>query len=234
MKHYLRPLLPPLLLGLILCTIGLLPNNPELQESAVSPELPLHDELPNWHGIKTQESREERASLAADTRFSKAIYHHINPVSYWQEGTPINVSIVYSGNDMNSSIHRPERCLPAQGHLNLVGSDTTVELADGRIMPFRRLISHTPSTTRPGQKLHHIHYYVFVGHDSVHTSHIRRTLQDMYDRFVKGRTQRWAYMQLGACWGEENGLNEQQAENYLRALIRVLVPQQIDWQQIKN
>ena len=29
-------------------------------------------------------------------------------------------------------------------------------------------------------------------------------------------------------------LNEQQAENYLRALIRVLVPQQIDWQQIKN
>jgi len=234
MKHYLLPLLPPLVLGLLLSIIGLIPDNPELQESAVSPALPLDHELPNWYGIKTQESSVERKSLAADTRFSKAIYRHINPVTGRQEGATINVSIVYSGNDMNSSIHRPERCLPAQGHLNLIGSNTDVELADGRKMPFRRLSSHTPAATAPGQKLHHIHYYVFVGYDSVHTSHLRRTLQDMYDRFVHGRTQRWAYMQLGTSWGEETGLSEQQAENYLRALIRVLVPQQIDWQQIKN
>ena len=49
----------------------------------------------------------------------------------WEKALPpVEISIVYSGADMNSSIHRPERCLPSQGHLNLRGSTSEITLAD--------------------------------------------------------------------------------------------------------
>ena len=49
-----------------------------------------------------------RRSSGQDTEFSRKSYTN-------GRGDEIQVSIVLSGQDMNTSIHRPERCLPAQG-----------------------------------------------------------------------------------------------------------------------
>ena len=234
MKKLLPAILPPVVLGLILSLLALVPNNPIMQESAISPDLPLDTDLPNWYGVKTQESEKERSLLAADTRFSKAIYRHVNPFTYQQEEPAVDVSIVYSGSDLNNSIHRPERCLPAQGHINLIGHDETLELANGTKLTFRKLSSRKPAETASGKGTQHIHYYIFIGYDTITCSHIGRTIYDMYGRVVKGRTQSWAYLQVGSYWGGDTGLTEQQADSHLRALLRDLVPGQIDWSRVKN
>src|SRR5207237_8177661 len=50
----------------------------------------------------------ERDALGADTQFARKLY--TNAV-----GEHVYASVVLSGPDMNTSIHRPERCLPSQG-----------------------------------------------------------------------------------------------------------------------
>ena len=234
MKQALKALLPPIVLGFILASVFILPRHSEMVESAISPELPLGYSIPGWRGIKVQESEKERSILAADTRFSKARYTRQARMPWETESAPVEVSIVYSGQDMNSSIHRPERCLPAQGHLNLEGRDEELTLADGRKLTLRRLSSNTPTENRERGNINHIHYYFFVGSDTVCCSHLVRTWRDIWDRMLTGRVQRWAYIQVGAHWGEEVGITEQQAESHLRALIRDLIPGQVDWSAIKN
>ncbi len=234
MKTVFFKILPPTILALLLSLVFIVPENTDLLPSAANPELPLDTAIPGWYGVKTQESEEERVTLSADTSFSKAIYHHINPITYQREAPSVNVSFVYSGSDLNNSIHRPERCLPAQGHLDMTGRDEIIELANSKALTFRRLSTRTPAAHPGEHSLHHIHYYVFVSSDTICSSHLERTFWDIYNRIVDGRVQRWAYIQIGSYWGEEIGITEQQADNYLHALIRDLVPLQIDWDAIKN
>lgn len=233
-KALLQALLPPLLLGLLFTLLLIIPSQPELQPSAISPDLPLDYELEGWYAAKLQESEGEREALAADTRFSKAAYLKLRQDATEPKGPTIVASIVYSGNEMNSSIHRPERCLPAQGHIGLQGEDATLTLSNGRTLTFRRLSSHTQPGSRGEPPLQHIHYYIFIGSDSLQHSHFSRTFKDMYDRVAKGRTQRWAYFQVGAYWGGDSGISEQVAESQLQQLIRRLLPRQVDWEAIKN
>lgn len=232
--HLLRCLLPPIITALFLSLIFIVPENLNFLPSAASPDLPLESELGDWYGIKTQESEKERAILAADTKFSKGIYHHINPFTYTKEEPAISVSIVYSGSDLNNSIHRPERCLPAQGHVNLICQDSDIPLDDGRTLTFRRINSQLPIDKNPKNSLRYIHYYVFVSNNFVTNSHLTRTLRDMYDRVITGRVQRWAYIQIGTHWGGSTDITEEQADSLLRALISKLVSRQIDWQSIEN
>lgn len=126
-----------MLLGLILSLIYLIPHNPVLQESAIRPDLPCGTELNGWYGERAQESKEEREALAADTRFSKALYRRCksrydedaiflsapsnNIGEYITYGPRISVSIVYSGSDMNSSIHRRSDAYPRKGTKNSPG-----------------------------------------------------------------------------------------------------------------
>lgn len=227
-------ILPPVVLALILSLIFLQPQNVVLLPSAVSPDLPLENELEGWYGVKTQESKRERAMLAPDTKFSKGLYNHINPFTYSKEDPTISVSIVYSGSDMGESIHRPERCLPSQGHINLLASETDIRLSNGRQQTFTRLASQTPVEGEHNTKLNHIHYYVFISSDTICPSHLERTLHDICDRALFGRVQRWAYIQLGAYWGAQTGITEEQADNRLRDLISKLVSRQVDWNAIKN
>lgn len=232
-RRLLTALLPPALLATIFCLLLLVPMQPELQPAAISPDLPVNYDLEGWYGIRTQESEDEREALAADTRFSKAAYLKLRLGPDEPRGPQLTVSIVFSGNDMNASIHRPERCLPAQGHLGLYGDNATLTLADGRSVTFRRLVSHTPDKNGDGG-LQHINYYIFIGADSLRHSHFSRTFKDMYDRVAKGRTQRWAYFQAGAYWGGKSGISEQLAESQLRALISQLLPRLINWEAIRE
>lgn len=233
-RSLLTALLPPVALGLLMGLILLLPRQDSLLASSIRPDMPLGYELPGWYGVKMQESDLERIILAADTRFSKACYVRRRDSLQEPQGAPIVASIVYSGSDMNSSIHRPERCLPSQGHIDLKGASSDIRLEDGHTLTFTRLTSRTLSPERPGESLQHINYYIFVGHGSIQSNHLSRTLQDMYDRVFKGYVQRWAYFQIGTYWGGNTGIGEEQAEAQLRELIARLTPGLMEWKQIEN
>ncbi|MBR5875602.1 MAG: exosortase-associated EpsI family protein [Akkermansia sp.] len=232
--------LPPVVLAVILSLVYLLPMNTALQESAISPHLPYGTELAGWFGEKTQASKEERGTLAADTIFSKGIYQRCSLQTgsstngVFRYGAPVSVSIVYSGSDMNSSIHRPERCLPAQGHQELRAEDRNLKLANGKNITFCRLQSYTLPEKKGQAPLQHIHYYVFIGHDRICHTHMGRTLYDIWDRISKGRAQRWAYLQVGSHWGGNSGLTEADAESALLELLSELAARQINWNNIED
>lgn len=228
-----KAMLPPFVLACILSIIFLLPKRDTLQEASISPDMPLSYALPGWYGTKLQESEVERASLAADTRFSKAAYIKLRETLAAPRGPEIVASIVYSGNDMNASIHRPERCLPSQGHVDLRSSQADILLSNGRNVTFTRLTSRTPGQGTERPALQHINYYVFVGHDTIIRSHLMRTLQDMQDRVLQGYVQRWAYFQIGTYWGGETGISEELADTQLKQLISELTPQLMQWENIK-
>ena len=232
-KQLTRAWLPPALLALLLSSVFILPRQEQLLESSISPNLPVGYDLPGWQGTKIQESEVERTSLAADTRFSKAQYTQPRRVFWEKEKPPVEVSIVYSGSDMNSSIHRPERCLPSQGHVNLQTSASELRLADGRTLTLTRLTSRVPLPNRDdGLVLNFVSYYVFIGHGTMHHTHIGRTLQDMYDRVTRGYVQRWAYFQANSYWAPELGISEDEADKHIRALISDLLPGQINWEEM--
>ena len=133
---------------------------------------------------------------------------------------------------MNASIHRPERCLPSQGHLNLRGSTSEITLADGRQLSVTRLTSQVQLPGERKQTINFINYYVFIGHGTIHHSHLGRTAQDIYDRIAKGYVQRWAYFQAGSYWAPELGISEDEADKHIRALISDLLPGQINWEEM--
>ena len=232
-KANLHVWLPPALLAVLLSAVFVLPRQEQLMESSISPDLPVNYNLAGWEGKKIQESEVERTSLAADTRFSKAQYTQPRRVFWEQEKPPVEISIVYSGSDMNSSIHRPERCLPSQGHVNLQTSSSELSLTDGRTISLTRLTSRVPLPNRSdGLTLNFISYYVFIGHGTMRHTHLGRTLQDMYDRVAKGYVQRWAYFQASSYWAPELNLTEEETDKRVRALISELLPTQINWDEM--
>lgn len=232
-RSILKAFAPIILASVVLSYSFTLSGKIDILPSSLSPDMPLGDDLPGWKGIKTQESEAERKILSADTKFSKAIYK-LKPRVPWEPDYPaINVSLVFSGQDMNNSIHRPEVCLPAQGHLNLQGMSSDIKLSNGRTLTLTRLSSTTPVAGDPKKRLNYLHYYVFVGNGCITHSHLARNMQDTVDRFFHGQVQAWAYFQAGTCWGTEINVTEEDADRRLRKLISELLPGLINWESIK-
>src|SRR5581483_11540616 len=101
-----RLLILQALLACGLGTIFFIPRKANIQPCNVKMELP--DTLGIWEGTPTEVTQKEKDGLAPDTQFCRKTYDD-------GFGDHILVSIVLSGNDLDNSIHRPERCLPAQG-----------------------------------------------------------------------------------------------------------------------
>lgn len=234
MKRCLMAVLPGLLVSVFVAYAWLAPVNNNFLESCVSPDLPLDDGLSGWWGVKVQESEKERTLLAPDTQFSKGRYERIRRVDWEKKLPAVEVSLVYSGNDLNNSIHRPERCLPAQGHVNLRHQVKEIPLANERTLSFSRLTSVLPLDNEKVSRLHFIHYYIFFGHDSVTHSHYERTIRDISDRVFLGRVQRWGYFQVGSYWAPEIGISEEEADRHICELIRSLSPRIIDWKALRE
>ncbi|MBR5890330.1 MAG: exosortase-associated EpsI family protein [Akkermansia sp.] len=233
MKKHLSAFLPAALLGLLLACIYFLPKHQGLATPSISGDLPLGYSLPGWDGVKVQESEAERKILASDTKFSKAKYTLQKRVP-WEQSTPaVEVSIVYSGQEMNNSIHRPEVCLPSQGHLNVQGTESKLTLQNGKEIKLTRLSSKLPIQNKDCPHLQFIHYYLFIGNGTINHTHLGRNIQDIMDRLISGKVQSWAYFQAGTHWAPELGLSEKDADARLRKLISELLPRQIDWEQVK-
>ena len=175
-------------LGLVL----FLPEAPS--ESPVGVTLELPDEVGIWIGEEQKVGKREREILARDTEFARRVYSNTF-------GDRIVVSIVLAGHDMVNSIHRPERCLPAQG-LSLESSEpATISLGPSKKL-MRATKLHTLQKMPVGNgktvDVRGLNYYWFVGADDLTSSHLQRNLIDIRDRVFRGYSQRWAYVTVTA------------------------------------
>ena len=236
----------PLLLAATLSSIYFLPKVGAVAQSAVNMDLPK--EAGGWMFQNQLPSEAELQALAADTKFSKAMCFTARPGEYSPEGLLIpdrmDLSIVLSGSDINNSIHRPERCMPAQGHNIMSSTAQTLTLPNGRKLPAKRLVSVQSKNLAPlGQKEQYVKfncltYYFFVGHDKVSNDHLGRTFIDIKDRLIRGMDQRWAYVSVSMWYGKvpwiEEDVPESEADEKIRQFLTDFAEKQIQWDQISS
>lgn len=175
----------------------LVPSDTSLRDAAIrmsanEPWLP--ESILGVYGEKLKPSELELSWLADDTRFAKRSYRVMGHSRPWDD---VSVNIVLSGQDMNQSIHRPERCLPSQGHKNLIVSERQLSVGDGREVMVKQIVSTVVRGEGASQvQFRHVHYYWFIGYDKMTSSHYQRTLLDVISRLVGGFNQRWAYFAI--------------------------------------
>jgi EpsI family protein len=174
----------------LLCGLGavfLLPKAPKAVSAGIAMTLP--DIVGAWIGEDAEVTEREREILAKDTQFARKIY--TGPA-----GDQIFVSIVLSGDDMTNSIHRPERCLPAQGWTIQSSERRTIPLKAGGQFPLTKLrtLRMVERREKSSAPLYDLNYYWFVGSHEMTASHLTRTEIDLRDRILHGYNQRWAYV----------------------------------------
>jgi hypothetical protein len=230
----------PVFAGVMLGTIYFLPDPEEMAPSAINMELPR--QLGEWQLNHKPASQEEILILAADTEFSKAVClkareGEYDPASGHAIPDRIDLSVVLSGHDLNNSIHRPERCMPSQGHVIGSSDDVMLKLPDGRSLKVKRLrsVQSIPLNEERTefQNLDSLTYYFFVGNKETTNDHLHRTLLDMKDRLLLGMDQRWAYVSASMWYGDvpwiADEITFEEADRKLGEFVAKLADEQIDW-----
>ena len=178
--------------------VWLVPEPGEMRPSLLKETLP--DSLNGWHGKSVQVGPRERKILAKDTDFVRKNY-----IDRSLDGhLGVEVSLVFSGKDMNNSIHRPEVCLRSQGWNFLIEKFVTLDVDIGgfKKIPFKVILCEKPLYNDKEPRLdkngkhivmRRIQYYTFYGHTNIVAGHFERVTEDMKDRVFKGYDQRWAY-----------------------------------------
>src|ERR1051326_6047303 len=196
----------------------ILPKAPDNQPSGIRLSLPQY--VDQWYGVDQAITDRERAILASDTEFVRKRYTDATGNEIW-------VTIVLSGHDLDNSIHRPERCLPAQGR-TVVGSRQIAippSGSNGKALEVTRLRDVRAEQLRNGKKIQvaNLNYYWFVGYHRITASHLQRTFLDIYDRVVNGYTQRWAYVTVASDITQgimPFGLSEADTDKMIQNFIR--------------
>ncbi|HEX4084469.1 MAG TPA: EpsI family protein [Chthoniobacteraceae bacterium] len=214
-----------ILQALLACGLGaifFIPRKANIQPCNVRMELPAT--LSDFDGKPAAVSDKEREGLAPDTQFCRKVYDD-------GFGDQILVSIVLSGNDLDNSIHRPERCLPAQGW-SIVDSnhlDVPVPAAPGGMLPVTRLHNMRQVPLKDGRvvDVYQLDYYWFIGYSDLTASHFRREYIDLKDRVLHGYNQRWAFVTVAAEITknlEPFGKDEEETDRMLQKMIAQVYP----------
>lgn len=171
-----------------------------------------------WTGEDAAITEREKEVLAKDTQFARKIY--TGP-----EGQKVFVSIIMSGDDMTSSIHRPERCLVAQGWSVQDSEKRVVKMASGEKLEMTKLHNLHPIELPDKSRalLHNLDYYWFVGAEQMTSSHLARTGIDLRDRILHGQAQRWAYVTI-ATNVPLSGHSQEETTQMIERFIQELAP----------
>lgn len=177
-------------IGLGMSAVLLMPKS-SAQPTGIILRLPA--ELLDWTGRDEEVTTKEKETLGLGTEFARKRYRNTNP------RTPIEalVSIVLSGRDMSNSIHRPERCLEAQGWAVLGSSQMTIDVPRRGSFPLTRLRIKRDTVneqTHEHRTEDGISFYWFVGEREISGGHWSCRAIDYKDRFLRGVDQRWAFI----------------------------------------
>lgn len=223
--------------------IWLLPRQKEMVVSRLSKGLP--ETIAGWQSKKQQVSDEEKKVLADDTEFTRR--------SYTNPGLPgfggVEVSVVFSGKDINNSLHRPEVCLRAQGW-NFVRERSLIipgVLPDGEDLPVREIACIRPRVVKDGVEPPknkagepvydmRIQYYTFFGAEKIVSGHYDRTFADIEARLIHGYDQQWAYATFsvgvtsvyrdqGFNIPDDQVYDEEQSIQMMQELMKKLLPE---------
>jgi EpsI family protein len=202
--------------------IFLLPESYGLRESAVIKAFP--DALGEWRSV-AQETPERVSEILGEQTFHK----QVGFVRRADGGLYDHVSMfmVVSGNEMNASIHRPERCFPTQGITIIESSEVAIPVA-GAPSPLEVTRLNSFLLTGEGERVPRLSYYWFVGSDQLTNSHYERTWIDIKDRVFKGSNQRWAYIMATVEYdttpNRVRPIDEAEADKMLQSLLAELFP----------
>ena len=217
------------LLVLGLGSVLLLPRHTGLGPAGIAMTLP--HSFDGWQGTDAPIAPAELKGLAPDTKFVRQFY--TNPsytVSRGNDFDQVFVSIVLSGEDMVNSIHRPERCLSAQGWTVEHSTRVQVPLENGGTpVEVTRLTDVREAHSANGKTipLKNLNYYWFIGSKDTTASHWTRTFIDAKDRVLHGENQRWAYVTVSSFVTdniEPGGRSEAETEKMIEGLIGEIVP----------
>jgi EpsI family protein len=204
-----------------LSTVFLLPK--QLFYQPVGVNLTLPESVGVWEGKDEQITEKEIGTLGPETQFARKTYTN-------GLGDELHVTIVLAGHDMNTSIHRPERCLTAQGWDLVDSGSVRVPLASGAAMEATRLHDmqmFKSAEHARGIPVYNLDYYWFVGYSDITNSHTARYWMDIRDRILHGYNQRWAYFTVAATVTEglrHFGRDEKQTDALIQDFIKKLVP----------
>lgn len=243
------------LFAFLLCGLSvtwLMPKRATVAPSSLSTtEIDMEGKCPplslgEWKGFKTYASDKEREILASDTNFIKARYTSkdfpiLVSVDDRRFENVISLSIVISGHDINNSIHRPERCLVAQGHQEMLSLPNQITTPQGHALEVRRITSKAvfPLDEKEPANLQRgfLSYYYFVGHKRITSSHWTRTFMDMEDRLMTGTDQQWSFVMVSAAHDLGATLEETEAkrdaiDKKIRQFLGELTDRIVDWEQL--
>jgi len=200
-------------------SIALLPK--QLGYQPVGIDLALPEFLGEWWGHDTEVTENEHSTLGYDTEFGRKRYQN-------GRGGEILTSIVLAGQDMMTGIHRPERCLNAQGwtvgesNLRVLEVPNFGTLRTTRLLNSRKIIYN-------GQvyPVRNICYYWFVGCSELAATHGERVWIDSRDRIVHGYNQRWGMVLISADISRDHdkfGNDEEETDIMLQNFIKLVTP----------
>jgi len=169
-----------------------------------------------WIGRRAEVSAVEREVLPPDTGYSRKLY--VNVADPRQQ---VFLSIVLNGRD-RTSIHRPELCLVGQGWTvvervlhRFAGPGRAAGAFPVTLLRVRREVQTSAPADQPHGRatVPQLVAYCFVGGDGVIPTHGRMVLRDAWNRVLRGRADRWAYvlLQTDATDGEAAALARMQA-----------------------
>jgi len=205
-----------------LCSAFLVPNRTDFQPVGVKMDLP--ESIGQWVGTPGKISDDELKTLAGDTTFARKIYSNAF-------GDHILVSIVLAGEDPDNSIHRPERCLPAQGWTIMDSRTIKIPLPTSSLGRIDSTRLHNEQSFKDDQgqlrQVQNLNYYWFVGYHRLTPSHIERALFDIHDRVLRGYNQRWAYVTVASNITQgftRFGRSEAETDRMLQSFVADLFP----------
>lgn len=168
-------------------------------------DLEIPDVCPDCGEHLFKMARAEKEALPEDTEFVKSSYTN-------DASTRLFTSIVLSGT-ARDSIHRPQRCLKGQGN-TIDGEYNLVIPLEGRDSLKIRVIkaSRTFRTAEGPMPYYSYYAYWFVGQDRETPSHYSRMFWLAWDRVVRSKANRWAYIAV-------SGQREEEGNEYEKDLI---------------
>lgn len=203
-----------------LSSVAILPERKGFMPVGINLQLP--ESIGSWWGRDVAITDKEHQVLGPDTEFARKEYSTF-------QGDLILASVVLAGEDMMTSIHRPERCLAAQGWQFSPGGTRVIDIPGHGKLPVTRLKNHRTDRRRDGSpmEVENICYYWFAGNRSLTPSHLERVWFDTRDRLSGGYVQRWAMMMISANITKQQkfGRDEAATDQLLTEFTSKLAPQ---------